>query len=92
MPGDEAGVEHRTTADQQQHAEPAYASDAAASAPDSAHSKRSIAGLGMDQPGSASKRLRSADSGSPVAKLTQNFERLNTGELLTANLPKYCGE
>ena len=83
MSGDAAGVERGTTADQQQHAEAAYASDAAASAPDSAHSKRSNAGLGMDQTGSASKRLRPADSGSPVAKLTQNFEGLSTGELAT---------
>lgn len=77
---DESRLEDRTTADSQQHVEPAYASDVGASAPDSAHSKRSIAGLGLDQPGSASKRFRSAESDSPVNKLTQNFEGLSTGK------------
>lgn len=74
---DGAGFEDRAFAEQP---ESAFASDAAASAPDSAHSKRSIAGLGLDQPGSASKRLRPAESDSPLSKLTQSLDGLSTGE------------
>lgn len=70
----------RTASREQQQTEPRYSSDAGVGAPDLAHSKRSIAGLGMDQPGSASKRFRPAEADSSISELTQNFEGLNTGK------------
>ena len=87
---DGAGFEDRAFAGSQQQPESAFASDAATSAPDSAHSKRSIAGLGLDQPGSASKRLRPAESDSPLSKLPQSLDGLSTGETGVSEHSHFC--